>query len=384
MKRLLLCSFLACATLFVSASDCQVTKYITANMCPNGSYDFMGRILTQPFRYYDTIPGPNGCDTTIVLDLEYWEPIIPPIYTAICPGYTYNFNGRILDTPGIYYDTLSSILGCDSVQALYLEIGSFAWINLFDSICRVNGSYIFRGDTFYSDRLYAIDTTHSGSPCDTIFSILLRRRDNPTTYIIDSFCAGYTYTFLNRTFTQPTVDTFLFSASSPDACDSLVILDLALKIFTTPPVTRNGYNLFTTFSHGLSYQWLLNDSIIQGAINYFCPISVDGAYRVIVSADRGCIDTSLQYVISNLGVLENEVQNYSVYPNPTHSILHVRSAKVVKAFSIRIQDEIGQILGNWTSEEAQTIDVSSFLPGAYWIIFSDGNNLPERRCFVIY
>jgi hypothetical protein len=44
------------------------------------------------------------------------------LIAAICAGDTYNFNGRILDQAGVYTDTLSTPLGCDSIQILTLTV----------------------------------------------------------------------------------------------------------------------------------------------------------------------------------------------------------------------------------------------------------------------
>ncbi len=383
MRKYLLSFILIVLTTSTLLAQCSVNKYITAYICPNGSYDFMGRILTQPFRYYDTIPGAGGCDTAITLDLNIWMPIIPPIYSAICPGYMYNFNGKMLDSAGTYYDTLTSVLGCDSVQPLILRVADHAWVNLFDSICRVHGSYVFREDTFYSDRLYAMDTTHSGTPCDTIFAVLLRRSDNPTTTLTDSFCSGYSYSYLGHLYTQPVVDTFYFSSASPYDCDSIVILNLALKVLSTPPITRNGLNLFTSFENGLSYQWLLNDSAIPGEINYFCPLYSNGTYRVITSAANGCGDTSLPYFLINLGLSERWETGYSLFPNPTCDLLNVRMPLQEGKVSAEIHDELGQSFGELTLAPDGLIDVSRLAPGAYRIRLTGRTSAVELP-FLVY
>ena len=44
--------------------------------------------------------------------------------TSINVGGTYNFNGKQLTTDSIYYDTLSTINGCDSIIELTLKVGS--------------------------------------------------------------------------------------------------------------------------------------------------------------------------------------------------------------------------------------------------------------------
>lgn len=43
-----------------------------------------------------------------------------PIVAFVCPDVSYNFNGTLVTTPGLYYDTLSNSAGCDSVVQLTL------------------------------------------------------------------------------------------------------------------------------------------------------------------------------------------------------------------------------------------------------------------------
>ena len=53
--------------------------------------------------------------------------IVNPVYFTqisdnISAGGTYDFNGKILTTDGIYYDTLSTINDCDSIFELTLTV----------------------------------------------------------------------------------------------------------------------------------------------------------------------------------------------------------------------------------------------------------------------
>ena len=56
---------------------------------------------------------------------------------TICTGSTYNFNGTMLSAAGVYKDTLTNSVGCDSIVTLNLSVlngPSITW-NSSDTIC---------------------------------------------------------------------------------------------------------------------------------------------------------------------------------------------------------------------------------------------------------
>ena len=56
------------------------------------------------------------------------EPI--PVFVNICPGDSYDFNGQTLSTPGVYYDSIVTAGGCDSIVELHLAYASVPSVNL--------------------------------------------------------------------------------------------------------------------------------------------------------------------------------------------------------------------------------------------------------------
>ena len=58
-----------------------------------------------------------------------------PVYEALCAGGTYDFFGRILSEPGVYLDTIESGGECDSIIELHLSIVPTDPIPIYASIC---------------------------------------------------------------------------------------------------------------------------------------------------------------------------------------------------------------------------------------------------------
>jgi hypothetical protein len=56
----------------------------------------------------DTLQNSLGCDSFVVLDLQFAQPDTQRINTAICNGSSYAFNGQNLTQPGVYQSTLTN------------------------------------------------------------------------------------------------------------------------------------------------------------------------------------------------------------------------------------------------------------------------------------
>lgn len=64
----------------------------------------------------------HGCSDSTSTTVNLLTPITNNLIKNICETSTYNFNGKKLTSTGIYYDTLSSSIGCDSITILNLTV----------------------------------------------------------------------------------------------------------------------------------------------------------------------------------------------------------------------------------------------------------------------
>ncbi len=85
------------------------------------SYDFLPKTETGIYRRkLHTVE--HGCDSIVTLNLyvkerRYAENEV----IEICPGETYEWNGTIYNRAGIFRDTITSSIGCDSVMTLVIK-----------------------------------------------------------------------------------------------------------------------------------------------------------------------------------------------------------------------------------------------------------------------
>jgi hypothetical protein len=69
------------------------------------------------------------------------------VYDTFCTGTAYSFGSKQLTTGGLYYDSLISVHGCDSIIVLYLTAlaNPVSWSNSTDSIINGNSPVTLSG-----------------------------------------------------------------------------------------------------------------------------------------------------------------------------------------------------------------------------------------------
>lgn len=200
-------------------------KETFATICKNEYYNFRGRLLYESGVYYDSLLSVHGCDSVYKLNLTVHPTYLNSISETICRGESFYFGGKELKMTGIYYDTLTTINGCDSVIRLALNVRPTYLFEENVSICK-NDTYNFRGQILdkagtYYDRYETIDG------CDSIYKVNLSV--NPT-YLFETkatICDNHPYHYRNRTFDQTGIyyDSLLTAAG----CDSVYKLDLTVN-----------------------------------------------------------------------------------------------------------------------------------------------------------
>lgn len=145
---------------------------LAITICKGDTYSFGGRVLTEPGLYRDTINPAGGCAEIIQLQLSVEMPLGSDQFATLCAGDTYVFANRQLSRSGIYFDTLSSSHGCDSVVSLVLEVQE-AIIGDTLKITQPDGtSFEYHGNRYVESGLYSTPL-QTANGCDSIAYLLL-------------------------------------------------------------------------------------------------------------------------------------------------------------------------------------------------------------------
>jgi len=200
-------------------------------ICQGDSYTNHGFSLpsgTSGGTFTKTYSTVHGCDSTVTLNLH-----VHPVYLFsetqhICQGDSISFRGRWLHTSGVYYDSLTTVHGCDSVYRLTLSVHSTSPLLFPDKVCYGSGynKYGFSLPSVYHDTLVR-DTFRSVWGCDSIRILSLSVQPVYDTPLYDTVCQGDGY--YRHGFTLPSVQVdgvHTLTLSSRSGCDSTLILHL--------------------------------------------------------------------------------------------------------------------------------------------------------------
>jgi uncharacterized protein (TIGR02145 family) len=143
--------------------------------------------------YQVVLPGSNGvCDTLVNLSLIVF-PTQTTISVTTCSNQAYNFNGSSLVLNGVYRDTLINVLGCDSVVTLNLSVNQ-SYQDNFTVLQCAGSTYLFGNQNLHSTGIYTQTfTTFMG--CDSVVHLNLIFNDSIIISArggINGFCPGGT------------------------------------------------------------------------------------------------------------------------------------------------------------------------------------------------
>ncbi len=160
----------------VHVVPCSLEVAIAEAICLGDAFDFNGTALNSAGIYIDTLTAIQfDCDSIITLTLTVNDTFQTILHQEICSGDSFNFNNQDLTTSGTYRDTLSNINGCDSFLVLNLiRRDTFRTIQ-FDTICSLT-PYPFNGNNLTTSGIY-YDTLATIHGCDSIIQLHLVVRD---------------------------------------------------------------------------------------------------------------------------------------------------------------------------------------------------------------
>lgn len=244
------CDSLVHLTLYVNPSFVFET---TAAICIGDAYQWRSNTYTQPGNYYDSLQSIQGCDSVYVLHL-----IVNPVYTflqydSVCQGLVYNWRNQTLNQAGIYYDSLVTTAGCDSVYVLHLTQINEVKITELHEICQ-GTMYMWRNKICSIPGVY-YDTLQTQQGCDTIFQLTLSVNPKFLFNHFDTICQGENFTWRSHSYSQAGV--YYDSLLTLKGCDSVYVLHLTVG-------SKYFFEQTAHICQGASYSWRGHTYSTQG------------------------------------------------------------------------------------------------------------------------
>ncbi len=191
---------------------------LTPNICQGDSAFAGGAWQTSTGTYLDNLTTAAGCDSTITTNLTVHINQALNVNQTICQGQTYFAGGAWQSTSGLYYDSLQTSNGCDSVVTTSLVVNPVSSSNNNINIC--NGtSYNFFGNSLTTAGTYT-DTVKNGNSygCDSVVIINLVVDPSYSNTVTNILCEGDS--FYVGTGYVTTGGTFIANMTTGAGCDS--------------------------------------------------------------------------------------------------------------------------------------------------------------------
>ena len=241
------------------------TSYLERQICSGDSLFFNNSWLKDEGEYSASLFNQNDCDSTIYLELSYYQDFSTPDEIWLCPGDSMMYNNEWVHSDETYVFDLISSEGCDSI--VNLTVHAYDGYSVLDSIRLCPGdSMMYNNKWVYSDETYVFDLI-SSEGCDSIINLTVHTYDAYSVLDTIHLCPGDSILY-NNTWVKAENE-YILLEETVHGCDSIINLTVTELIYYSP----------------IDSVWLCSgDSIlIQGNWIY-----EDFDYQEIFSSSQGC------------------------------------------------------------------------------------------------
>ena len=352
---------------------------ISATICENETYNFNGKILTTSGIYTDTLQNTNGCDSVITLTLNTYPNFENSIIKKVIhEGDSFIFMGNTLTSTGTYKDTLQTINGCDSVVTLMLTVIDYDTPNptdtiiLYDTIVVTNYDTINTTDTlivnnYIHDTTIVKDTLTLFDTINTTDTLIVNNYIHDTTIVKD------TLTLFDTINTTDTLIVTLYDTITNTIYDTIIntITDTITQLIydTIIPCARIYTYIYATINEGEKYS------------DYGFTKTEAGTYTNIFKTEDGCDSTVVLYLTVLSGLDNVETSQIMLYPNPTNEKVYLSLTNIPNA-EITIRDIMGNVVKKekvLANETEVVLDVKDLASGTYTIMISNNKTRVTKK-----
>ncbi len=342
---------------------------INQTICQSSSFAFGGQNLVDAGVYIDTLSTSLGCDSFVVLNLAISDRYETELNKTICEGESMNFNGRNIVMSGAYQDTFVAINGCDSIVTLNLDIGTKGFSQIQAEICH-GGSMNFAGQVLTDAGVY-METLSTAKGCDSLVELTLSVLPIFESVTEQTICQGDTVTFYN--FVLTTTNSYMVILQTEEGCDSMVIMNLQV-------LEEVETSIDAMICPGESKSF-------GGAI-----LTEAGTYTESATSSTGCDSTTVLNLTvgtpgvgdcMSVGIEEEVLESIEIYPNPVNQNLFIVSPNV-QLTHIRLINLTGQVISqqafdkNNAANQAK-IAMQDLMPGIYWVLVQTEYGLRQEK-----
>jgi hypothetical protein len=339
-------------------------------ICAGDSLLLNGRFVKKAGLFTDTLTARLGCDSIVKTTLVVNPNKQTDLQAKICASDSILFGGKFLKVAGNYKQVLKTSKLCDSTVNLSLSIFPKVLTTINVKICA--GDSVFTGNRFKKTAGVFTDVLKAKNACDSFVETtvaILQKSSGSENFLI---CFNDSIR-INGKF-EKRAGTYNFKVKNKVGCDSSVTINLSVRPPADLKIVATGFATLSTNKPFVSYQWLRDEVIIPGATQRSIVANKAGIYDVAIVDSLGCKLSTID--LRALGITEKIYEgNYLVYPNPASQFLNIVS-DTKSPFAYKLVNQVGLIISIGKSDAGeQILNTQLLADGIYYLYLQEHNRL---------
>ncbi|MCR4663753.1 MAG: PKD domain-containing protein [Paludibacteraceae bacterium] len=268
---------------------------VSAAICKGEKYQIAGETFTVTGDYDIALQSYSGCDSIVTLHLDVGETYLRKEEGSFRRGSSYRWHWKWYKKGGVYYDTLQTVNGCDSVFELTLtEVEETS--EMYDTIC-YQPSYEFKGHKFalpdvagregqkYID--YVLEYRDKEACANFLMNLAIVPEAGGAVEKYDTIQEGQTYSFYGDELYKE--GTYYKTVSNVYGCEQEITFHLAVLSF---PINVTEAALCTSDAYtfrGKTYTepGMYSDTVLTDR-------GIEAIYRLILTDNRKLTTENIQ------------------------------------------------------------------------------------------
>lgn len=359
----------------VSGATCpKIKTTISETICKGDFYYTTNNTYSTSGIYFDTIKTTLGCDSIVEINLLVYEVKTQGLVKkSICEGDSIFWAGKFRKTQGDYAEKTSNLYGCDSTTILRLSINKRPVKDTTIQFCKGDA---FSDNSYFFDKAGKYTLIYSTkSDCDSIVHLDLKVNPTYLKTIDISICENASVKLGSLTVSDAGIY-YDSLKTNRFGCDSVFEYNVRVIIPPAKPeITLKSPDSLFTSEEGSKYLWLI-DKMKLLATTQRIKAPKNGSYRVVAYMEDKCpSDTSEIFVVNTVITnIENETikEELSIFPNPANN--HIILSGKNTLGKIQLLDNTGKIVSEYYTNQKQIeLETSDLKTGKYIIKLTGAN-----------
>ncbi len=192
---------------------------LTVSICEGDDYRFNGRLLNTEGIYYDTLVASNGCDSIVMLSLQVLPQVYQTEYKQIFEGDSAYFDGQWLKESGVYEHRETNLNNCTSTYQFVLTVLKTFYLDTTAYVCVNELPFVWHGYEYNVTGDYTLPTSWMDSS-RVVTTLHLEVRNSYYEERNVRICQGNVFIYNRDTFMTSTI--FYDTIPSLNGCDSVI------------------------------------------------------------------------------------------------------------------------------------------------------------------